>query len=315
MTGSSISTRSISLVVPCFNEQEAIPIFYDAVQQVSRDVADEFTLQVIFVDDGSTDNSLAEIRELAGRDPGVTYVSFSRNFGKDAAILAGLETSTSDYTVVIDADLQHPVELIPQMYALAEAENLDCVGTIRSRTGEPRLRSWFSRLFYSIINRFSDVEIIRDASDYRLMSRRFVAAVISLKETNRFSREMFNYVGFRTRYINYVNQPRAAGATKWSFGQLWLYAIDGIVNFSTVPLVLSSLFGVLFFVVAMIVSVWITVRWMIWGDPVAGWPSLVVLILFVSGIQLFSISIVGQYLGKTYLEAKKRPIYIVQETG
>jgi len=300
----------ISLVVPCFNEEDSIPLFLNRTRDVESSMPGvEFEL--IFIDDGSLDKTLEVLRNT-----GVRYISFSRNFGKEAALLAGLEASTGDYVAVIDADLQHPPELLPQMYKGISQEGYDCVATRRvNRHGEPRIRSFFAKGFYKLVNKISETQMVDGATDYRLMTRQMVDAVLSLREYNRFSKGLFSWVGFNTKWIEFENQPRVAGNTTWSFGSLFLYSLDGITAFSIRPLAIASFFGVLFCIAAFIGAVFVVVRWLLFGDPVQGWATIVCLILFVGGVQLFTTGILGQYLAKSYLETKGRPVYIVKEKG
>ncbi|MCL2408919.1 MAG: glycosyltransferase family 2 protein [Oscillospiraceae bacterium] len=310
---SGTKNAKISIVVPCYNEEESIPLFLSRITTVAADMP-SVDLELIFVDDGSTDRSLEVMRSLAKDNPQVRYISFSRNFGKEAALLAGLEASTGDFVAVMDADLQHPPELLPQMYMGIVDEGFDCVATRRvNRKGEPPIRSFFSKRFYRLTNRISQTEIVDGATDYRLMTRQMVDAILSLKEYNRFSKGLFSWVGFSTKWIEFQNAPRIAGSTKWNFWQLFLYSLDGIVAFSVRPLAISSFFGMLFCLIAILGAVFIVVRWLVLGDPVQGWASTVCIILFVGGIQLFCAGILGQYVAKSYLEAKGRPVYIVKE--
>jgi len=305
--------QKISVVIPCYNEEESIPLFLDRMLEVAAGMQGA-AFELIFVDDGSTDRTLKVLRLLSELHPQIKYLSFSRNFGKEAALLAGLEASTGDFVAVIDADLQHPPELLPQMYAGIVEEGFDCIATRRvSRDGEPKIRSFFSRRFYRLVNKISETEMVDGATDYRLMTRQMVDAILSLKESNRFSKGLFSWVGFSTKWIPFQNVPRIAGNTKWSFWQLFIYSLDGIVGFSVKPLAISSFLGMMFFLVAILGSAFIAVRWLIFGDPVQGWASTVCIILFVSGTQLFCTGILGQYIAKAYLEVKNRPIYIIKE--
>ena len=271
----------------------------------------------MFVDDGSSDNTLKELRDLADSNKDVHYISFSRNFGKESAIYAGLEKAlrlNADFVVTMDVDLQDPPSLLPEMLAIAESGEYDTVATRRvTRKGEPKIRSFFARLFYKLINRISDTEIVDGARDYRMMPRRLVEALVSLKEVNRFSKGLFSWVGFKTKWLKYENVERAAGETKWSFWKLFKYSIDGIVSFSTMPLSIASVVGVITCIAAFIYLIVVIVKTLVYGEPVAGYPSLMSVILFLGGVQLVCIGIVGQYLAKSYLETKKRPIYIVRE--
>ncbi len=275
-----------------------------------------FQFELIFVDDGSKDRTLEICKELKLLDERVHYLSFSRNFGKEAALYAGLKAATGDYIAVMDADLQDPPELLKDMLSILQNDNqIDCVATRRTtRKGEPPIRSFFAKNFYKLINKISKAEIMDGARDFRMMTRQVVDAVLSMGEYNRFSKGIFGWIGFRTKWLDYVNVERVAGETKWSFWKLFLYAIDGIIAFSTMPLVIASLSGILFCITAILMAVYFAVKTVLYGDPVAGFPTLICLILLIGGIQLFCIGILGQYLSKTYLEAKKRPIYIVKET-
>ena len=308
--------EKISVVVSCYNEEKALPLFYEEMERVRKqDFENVADFEYIFVNDGSKDKTLEIIKQLRTVDNKVRYVSFSRNFGKEAAMLAGLETSTGDYVTLMDADLQDPPELLKQMYNAIVNEGYDSVGTRRvTRKGEPPIRSFFARMFYKIINKMSNIEMVDGARDYRLMKRKVVDAIISLKEYNRYSKGLFSFVGFDTKWIEYENVERVAGETKWSFWKLFKYALDGITAFSTMPLILSSVLGLLFCVIAFLAIIFIIARTLIYGDPTSGWPSLVCIIVFVSGVQLFCMGVIGQYLSKTYLEVKNRPIYIVKET-
>ena len=307
--------EKISVIVSCYNEENALPLFYAEIERVrEEDFEGVAEFEYIFVDDGSKDKTLDIIKLLKEQDPKIKYVSFSRNFGKEAAMLAGLEASTGDYVTLMDADLQDPPSLLKKMYDAITIEGYDSVGTRRvSREGEPPIRSFFARMFYKIINKISDIEMVDGARDYRLMKRQVVDAIISLKEYNRYSKGLFSFVGFNTKWIEYKNIQRVAGETKWSFWKLFKYAIEGITAFSTTPLILSSILGLIFCFIAFLAIIFIVVKTLIFGDPTSGWPSLVCIIVFVSGVQLFSIGVIGQYLSKTYLEVKNRPIYIVKE--
>ena len=307
--------KLISLVVPCYNEQESIPIFYKEVCAVIEKMEDaEF--EFVFVNDGSKDQTLARMKALAEQDSRVKYISFSRNFGKEAGLFAGLEHARGDYLAVMDVDLQDPPQMLPQMYEILQQGEYDCVATRRvNRKGEPPLRSFFARMFYKLINRISKAEIMDGARDFRMMTRQMAQAVLSMREYNRFSKGIFGWVGFNTKWLDYVNVERVAGQTKWNFWQLLLYSIDGIVAFSTVPLSIAAVMGLLFCAIALLMTAFVVVRTLIWGDPVSGWPSMICVILAVGGVQLFCMGIIGQYLAKTFMEIKKRPIYIVKETN
>ncbi len=306
--------KKLSVIVPSYNEEKAIPYFYEEITKISKEM-NYLDFEYIFVDDGSSDNTLSVIKDYAKKDKRVRFISFSRNFGKEAGILAGLEYSKGDYVTIMDADLQDPPELLEEMYHLIKDEGYDCVGTRRvTRKGEPPIRSFFARMFYKIINKLSDIEMVDGARDYRLMTRQVVDSIISIKEYNRYSKGIFSFVGFKTKWLEYENIKRVAGESKWSFWKLFIYALDGITAFSTLPLVFSAVLGFIFFILAFIIILFIVFRTIVFGDPVAGWPSLVCIILFLSGVQLFSIGVIGQYLSKTYLETKNRPVYIVKET-
>ena len=306
----------ISVVVPCHNEQEVLPLFYtETVRQLSA--IDGADFELIFVDDGSKDDTLLVMRALAAEDARVRYLSLSRNFGKESAMLAGFEAAKGDYIAVMDADLQDPPALLRQMYTTLKdpEQDYDCVGSRRvTRKGEPPIRSFFATLFYKIINRLSETEIVDGARDFRLMNRRMLDAVLALPERNRFSKGLFSWVGFKTKWLEYENIERAAGTTKWSFWKLLLYSLEGIVAFSTAPLAIASLLGLLFCVISFVMILVIIVKTLVWGDPVAGWPSTICVVLMLSGIQLFTVGIVGQYLAKAYTEVKARPVYLVRET-
>ena len=307
----------LSIVVPCYNEQEALPFFYKEICRVAEEMKASHgaEFEFIFVDDGSKDNTLAIARDLHQKDARVRYISFSRNFGKEAGILAGLEAAKGDYVAMMDADLQDPPALLPQMLDALLEEDYDCAATRRTnRKGEPPIRSFFARMFYKIINRLSDADIVDGARDYRLMRRRMVDAILALPEYNRFSKGIFGWVGFKTKWLEYVNVERVAGETKWSFWKLFLYSLEGIVAFTTAPLALASLVGIIFCVLAFVMIVFIIVRTLLFGDPTSGWPSLVCIIFLCSGVQLFCMGVLGQYLAKTYMEVKRRPVYIVRET-
>ncbi len=306
--------KKLSVIVPCLNEQEAVPIFYRALcQQLEGMPVDG---EIVFVDDGSNDGTLKAFRDLREKDPRVHYISFSRNFGKEAAMFAGLETATGEYVALMDVDLQDPPELLADMLRGIEEEGYDCVATRRvTRKGEPRLRSFFARKFYQIINKISKTEVVDGARDYRMMTRQMVDSILSLKEVSRFSKGIFSWVGFRTHWLEYENVQRVAGETKWNFWKLFIYSLDGIIGFSTAPLAIASVMGILFCVLAFILILYFFVKTLIWGDPVAGFPATICITLLLGGLQLFCMGILGQYLSKTYLESKRRPIYIAKEKG
>lgn len=308
----------ISVVVPCYNEEQALPYFIPELQQVAQTMEKQYqvALEVLLVNDGSKDGTLSLMRTYARQYETVRYLSFSRNFGKEAAIYAGLEHAKGDYVAIMDADMQDPPALLPQMYEILRDEPYDSVATRRvNRAGEPHIRSFFARTFYKLINHISDADIVDGARDYRLMKRAMVDAILSMKEYNRFSKGIFGWVGFRTKWLPYENVQRVAGETKWSFWRLFLYSIEGIVAFSTVPLAVASVFGILTCLCAALALCFILVRTILFGDPVSGWPSMMCVMLFLGGIQLLSIGVIGQYLAKTYLETKHRPIYILQESS
>ena len=306
--------KKITTIVPCYNEQESLPYFYKEITKVAKQMKG-VDFEFLFVNDGSKDDTLSVLQELAKKDKRVRYISFSRNFGKEAAMYAGFENSTGDYVAVMDADLQDPPALLPEMLEAIEKEGYDSVATRRvTRKGEPPIRSFFARMFYKIINKISKADIVDGARDYRLMNRKMVNAILSMSEYNRFSKGIFGWVGFNTKWLEYENVERVAGETKWNFWKLFIYSLEGIVGFSTMPLQIASVMGMLFLFVAFIAIIVVIVKTIAFGDPVSGWPSLVCIIFFVSGIQLFCLGIIGQYLSKTYLETKNRPIYIVKET-
>ncbi len=304
----------LSVIVPCFDEEENVPLFYEELLKHTSFLTDrDLELEILYVDDGSGDNTVMEVKKLREKDERVHLVSFSRNFGKEAAMFAGLENSRGDYVVMMDVDLQDPPALLPEMFSYME-QGYDSVATRRvSRKGEPPVRSFFARMFYRLMKKISKTEIMDGARDYRLMTRQMVDAILAMREYNRFTKGIFGWVGFRTKWLEYENVERVKGETKWNFWKLFLYSLDGITAFSTAPLMLASVVGVLFCIVAFLMIVFIIVRKMIFGDPVSGWPSLVCIILMTSGVQFFCTGILGQYLAKTYMEVKKRPIYLVRE--
>lgn len=304
--------KTVSVIVPCYNEEEAAPIFYREIFRRTAEMDCQWELW--FVDDGSTDGTLAELRALRSQDERVHFISFSRNFGKESAMYAGLEAATGDYVAIMDVDLQDPPELLPGMLTSIQEEGYDCVATRRvTRKGEPPIRSFFARQFYRLINRISKTEIVDGARDFRLMTRQMVDSILSLKEVSRFSKGIFSWVGYRTKWLEYENVERVAGETKWNFWKLFLYSIDGITAFSTAPLAIASITGVVFCGVSILLMLYFFIKTLIWGDPVAGFPAMICIILFLGGIQLFCVGILGQYLSKTYLETKRRPIYIARE--
>ncbi|KLO71681.1 glycosyltransferase family 2 protein [Enterococcus cecorum] len=302
----------MSIVIPCYNEEETIAIIYKELVQVDRKLQD-FYFEYIFINDGSTDDTLLKLRQLSKKQ-NVHYLSFSRNFGKEAALYAGLKEANGDYVTVMDADLQDPPELLIEMVRILEQGEYDCVGTRRiNRRGEPSIRSWFARKFYQLINRIGEVEMVDGARDFRLMTRQMVDSVLELSEYNRFSKGLFAWVGYNTKYLEYENRERVAGQTSWSFWSLFKYSIDGIVNFSEAPLNLASFVGAFSCFASIIAMILIVVKTLIFKDPTSGWPSLVCIILFIGGMQLLCLGIVGKYISKIFLETKKRPIYIIKE--
>ena len=309
-------SKLLSIIVPCYNEEESLPFFYQRIQQVATKLKEKHQLEMecLFVDDGSKDKTLTLLRQYSQENPMMKYVSFSRNFGKEAAIYAGLEHSQGDYVAMLDADLQDPPELLDEMYEAIINEGYDCVATRRvTRKGEPPLRSFFARLFYRLMNKISQVDMVDGARDYRLMTRQMVDSILSLKEYSRFSKGIFGWVGYQTKWLEYENVERVAGETKWSFWKLFKYSIDGIVAFSTFPLAIAAFIGVLLCLAAFVFLIVLFVQTLAFGNPVSGYPSTLCIILFIGGIQLLTIGILGKYLAKTYLETKKRPIYIAKE--
>ena len=304
---------TISIIVPCFNEEESLPLFYAEMEKIKFQLNDHF--EYIFINDGSKDRTLAILRELNQKNNSVRYLSFSRNFGKEAALYAGLKHATGDLVTVMDADLQDPPELLLTMKSMLEANpDLDCVGTRRTtREGEPLIRSFFAKMFYKLINKISQVEMVDGARDFRLMRRQMVEAILEVSEYNRFSKGIFAWVGFKTEYLEYKNVERVAGKTSWSFWQLLNYSLEGIVNFSDAPLTIAFLGGVVACLLAFFLIMIVIIRTLIFGDPTSGWPSMVSIILFLGGFQLLTIGILGKYIGKIFMENKKRPIYVVKE--
>lgn len=308
-------SKLCSCIVPCFNEEEVIPLYYEEMQKVRKQEEGKIDFEIIFIDDGSKDKTLEVIKKLSEQDECIHYVSFSRNFGKEAAMYAGFEHANGEYVVTMDVDLQDPPHLIPEMIRCIEEEGYDSVATRRvTRKGEPPIRSFFARRFYGLINKISDADIVDGARDFRMMKRDMVNAILSMPEYNRFTKGIFGWVGFKTKWIEFENVERAAGETKWSFWKLFRYALEGIIAFSTVPLTIVSLIGVVVCIITFLFLLFVVIRAVIFGDPVAGWPSLICVISFLSGIQLLGIGVVGMYLSKTYLETKKRPIYIKKES-
>jgi len=307
--------EKISLIVPCYNEEEVLPLFYQEVTRVAG-LMGEYDFEFLFVDDGSRDGTMKVVKDLAGQDQRVKFVSFSRNFGKEAAMYAGFSYAAGDYVAVMDADLQDPPALLPEMMDAIKNEGYDSVATRRvTRKGEPPIRSFFARCFYKLMRRISKTEMVDGARDYRLMTRQFVNSLLELGEYNRFSKGLYGWVGYKTKWLEYENVERAAGETKWSFWKLLLYSIEGIVAFSAAPLAIAAVSGMICCVLAFLFILFIVVRTLMFGDPVAGWPSLVCIILLIGGLQLLSIGILGEYLAKTYLEVKNRPIFICKESN
>lgn len=306
--------KLLSAIVPCYNEEENVPFFYEEFTKNEAFFKEkEIEWELIYVDDGSKDGTAAEVKKLHEKEERVHLLSFSRNFGKEAAIYAGLNRARGDYVVIMDSDLQDPPSLLPEMISYME-QGYDSVATRRvNRKGEPPVRSFFARMFYRLMRKISKTEIMDGARDYRMMTRQMADAILEMKEYNRFTKGIFGWVGFQTKWLEFENIERKKGETKWSFWKLLLYSIDGITAFSTVPLSFAAVMGVLFCVLAFVLIVFIVIRTLIFGDPVSGWPSLVCIISLISGVQLFCLGIVGQYLAKTYMEVKKRPIYLVKE--
>lgn len=307
----------LSIVVPCYNEQETVALFVREIDARAEELSRAgVEIELLFVNDGSKDATLATVQGLAAADPRIRYLSFSRNFGKEAAMYAGLANCRGDFVALMDADLQDPPALLPEMLAAVQSGEYDCVATRRStRKGEPAVRSFFSRMFYRVINRISSIDIVDGARDFRLMNRRMVDALLSMKEYNRFSKGLFSWVGYRVKWLSYENIERVAGTTKWSFWKLFKYSIDGILEFSVMPLAISSFLGVFISLLAFAGIIFIVVRTLAYGDPVSGWPSLVSIVAFIGGLQLLCLGVIGQYLAKTYLETKRRPKFLVRETN
>ena len=309
-----MNRKILSVIVPCFNEEQMIVLFYNEIKKVM--LPESMNFEILFVDDGSSDGTINIIKELAKKDSCVKYLSFARNFGKESAMYAGLCNAKGDYVTVMDADLQDPPDLLPEMIAILESGEYDSVATRRiDRKGEPRIRSWFAKRFYRVFNKYADTNIVEGARDYRLMSRKMVDAVIAMGEYNRFSKGIYAWVGFRTYWMTYENAPRTAGDTKWNFWRLKRYAFDGIINFSDVPLKVASYFGLAMTMLSFFSLVFIVVRKWIYGDPVAGWASTICVILFVGGVQLAVLGLIGEYLAKTYMETKNRPHFIVADSN
>lgn len=307
--------KKVTLIVPCYNEAEALPLFQEQLNTVIHTL-DSYRFEILLINDGSTDDTLSVMKKICNADESYKYISFSRNFGKEAAMYAGFCNSDGDYTAVMDADMQDPPSLLPEMLACLETENYDSVATRRvSRKGEPAIRSFFARKFYRLINKISDADVVDGARDFRLLKKEMVDSIVAMCEYNRFSKGIFGWIGFKTKWIEYENVNRIAGETSWSFWGLLKYAIDGIINFSETPMSIASGLGIFLTIVSFIMIIFIIVRKAVFGDPVAGWPSLVCIILFISGLQFLCMGIMGKYMAKTYLEVKNRPHYIVAETN
>lgn len=309
-----MNTKLLTLVIPCFNEEEMVPLFINEVEKVMMDIS-ELDYEYVFVDDGSNDQTLFVLKEQALANKRVHYLSFSRNFGKEAALFAGLKKAKGNYVAVMDVDLQDPPELLIEMFNTIKTGQYDSIGTRRStRDGEPLIRSFFARQFYKLINRISNTEIVDGARDYRMMKRQMVDAILEMSEYNRFSKGIFSWVGFKTKYLEFENKERVAGKTSWSFWSLFKYSIDGIVAFSEVPLAIASIAGFLTFAASIILAIFFAIRTLIFGNPTSGWTSLITIILGLGGIQLLSLGILGKYVGKIFLEVKNRPVFIIKET-
>lgn len=305
----------ITIVVPCYNEEKALPYYYNKMREIMSKM-EYVDFEIILVNDGSTDETAIEMKKLAQKDDRIKYILLSKNFGKEAAMYAGFEYSKGDYIAIMDADLQDPPDLLEDMYNEIKNGEYDCVATRRTtRKGEPPIRSFFARMFYKLINKISKTEMVDGARDYRLMTRQMLNSIVNMKEYNRYSKGLFSFVGFNTKWIEYENIERIAGETHWSFWKLFKYALEGITAFSTIPLVISSIIGIVFFFISIIAIIYIIINTLLYGNPTSGWPSMICIIFMVTGIQLFCIGIIGQYLSKIYLEVKNRPIYIVKSTN
>ena len=309
----------LSVIVPCYNEKEALPFFYEAITKTAAEMQGtwpDLRFEFLFIDDGSSDDTLSVIKRLREKDKRVRYVSFSRNFGKEAGLYAGLKYARGDYAVTMDADMQDPPDLLPDMYRAVTEEGYDSAATRRvTRKGEPPLRSLFARIFYRLINRMSAADIVDGARDYRIMTRRMIDTIVDMREYNRFTKGIYGWIGFDTKWIEFENVERVAGETKWSFWKLFKYALEGIIGFSTVPLSMATWFGILMSAVAFFGIIFIIIKKLIIGDPTSGWSSMVCIMLLIAGIQLFCMGVIGQYLSKTYLETKRRPIFIAKTTS
>ena len=307
--------KKVNLIVPCYNEAEALPLFKDELNKVIQTL-DQYTFEILLINDGSTDTTLSIMKEICDTDSHYKYISFSRNFGKEAAMYAGFCNSDGDYAAIMDADMQDPPALLPDMLHCLETEDYDSVATRRvSRIGEPKIRSFFARNFYKLINKISDADVVDGARDFRLMKREMVDSIVAMCEYNRFSKGIFGWIGFKTKWLEYENVNRIAGETKWSFWGLFKYAVDGIINFSETPMSLASGLGIFLTIFSFLMVIFIIIRKEIFGDPVAGWPSLACIIIFIAGLQFLCMGIMGKYIAKTYLEVKNRPHYIVSETN
>lgn len=305
----------ITIVVPCYNEEKALPYYYNKMKEIMQKM-EHVNFEIILVNDGSTDGTVSEMKKLAQKDDRIKYIVLSKNFGKEAAMYAGFEYSKGDYIGVMDVDLQDPPDLLEDMYDELKKGEYDCVATRRTtRKGEPPIRSFFARMFYRLINKISKTEMVDGARDYRLMTRQMLNAIVNMKEYNRYSKGLFSFVGFNTKWLEYQNVERVAGETHWSFWKLFKYALEGITAFSTVPLVISSIIGIVFFFISIIAIIYIIINTLLYGNQTSGWPSMICIIFMVTGIQLFCIGIIGQYLSKIYLEVKNRPIYIIKDTN
>ena len=310
-----MSKKMISIIIPCYNEEATLPVLYEELEKLSVQM-EAYDFEYIFVNDGSSDRTFSMLTEMAKQDEKVKYISFSRNFGKEAALFAGLSNAKGDYIATMDADMQDPPSLLPEMVTDLETGEYDNVATRRvNRIGEPPIRSFFARCFYKLMHHLSDIELVDGARDYRLMRREMVDSILAVGEYNRFSKGIYAWVGYKTKWIAYENVERSAGETKWSFWKLLHYSIDGIVNFSNVPITISSYLGLILTLFSFIAIIFEIIRALVFGDPVAGWPSLVCIITFIGGIQLFCMGIMGQYISKTYMEVKKRPHYIIRDTN
>ena len=309
-----MSKDKISIIVPCYNEEEVLPIFYKEIDRVSKEMKD-VSFEFLFINDGSKDKTLEILRDFAKKDNRVRFISFSRNFGKEAGMYAGLENATGDYVAIMDADMQDPPEMVKKMYSIIQDEDYDCVALYtKNHKDYSFVRKFFTKCWYKLIGAISSTPQVPGARDFRLMKRKMVDAIISMREYNRYSKGIFSFVGFKTKWIDYTAPGRVAGVTKWSFWKLFKYALEGILAFSTTPLVISAFIGLIFCLIAFISIIVIIAKTLIWGDPVGGWPSLACIIIFIGGIQLFFFGVMGMYLSKLYLEIKRRPIYIISET-